>query len=58
MGRSTGVGGPRDWHVLSQLGADAFVIKPFDPLQIIGMAESLLARRAAWRPPPRSRRSS
>ena len=54
---ATGVGGPRDWQVLSQLGADGFVIKPFDPLQLIGMSESLLARRAAWRPPPRSQRS-
>ncbi len=47
---ATGVGGPSDWRVLSRLGADSFMIKPFDAIQLVSIAENLVAREAAWRP--------
>jgi serine/threonine-protein kinase len=50
---ATGVGGPSDWRVLSRLGADSFMIKPFDAIQLISIAENLIARETAWKPKKR-----
>jgi serine/threonine-protein kinase len=47
---ATGVGGPSDWRVLSRLGADSFMIKPFDAIQLVSIAENLVARETAWKP--------
>lgn len=47
---ATGVGGATDWRVLSALGADGFLVKPFDPAALIALVENLLAMEAAWRP--------
>ncbi|HJL18403.1 MAG TPA: serine/threonine-protein kinase [Sandaracinaceae bacterium LLY-WYZ-13_1] len=47
---ATAVGGPKDWQVLSQLGADSLMLKPFDPVQLVSLAENLVATRASWAP--------
>jgi serine/threonine-protein kinase len=52
---ATAVGGARDWQVLSQLGADSFIMKPFDPLHLISLVENLLGRKATWKPDPKRR---
>lgn len=39
---ATGTGGPAEWHKLSRLGASAFLVKPFDAIQLISLARGLL----------------
>ncbi|NUQ73582.1 MAG: protein kinase [Polyangiaceae bacterium] len=39
---ATGTGGPAEWHKLSNLGASAFLVKPFDAIQLITLARGLL----------------
>jgi serine/threonine-protein kinase len=55
---ATAVGGPSDWQVLSRLGADSLLLKPFDPSQLVSLVENLVAAPAAWHPKPRRRRRS
>jgi eukaryotic-like serine/threonine-protein kinase len=38
----TGTGGAADWHRLSELGASAFLVKPFDVGQLITLARGLV----------------
>lgn len=47
---ATAVGGATDWKVLAGLGADGFLVKPFDASLLIGMVEGLLSQHAAWKP--------
>ncbi len=47
---STAVGGPADWRLLSRLGAQAFLIKPYDLLQLVSAVEAVVGRRAKWYP--------
>jgi serine/threonine-protein kinase len=44
---ATGTGGPAEWHKLSRLGASAFLIKPFDAIQLITLARGLLGVTSA-----------
>ena len=39
---ATGTGGAAEWQRLSQLGASAFLVKPFDAGQLITLARGLL----------------
>jgi serine/threonine-protein kinase len=65
---ATGTGGAADWKRLSQLGASAFLVKPFDAGQLITLARGLLGIAAHDAPrslpptdrglAPASRRSS
>lgn len=50
---ATAVGGATDWRILSELGADGFLVKPFDAAHFVGLLENLLAREASWRPTKR-----
>jgi len=47
---ATAVGTASDWKVLSHLGADGFVVKPFDPSVLVTTVEGMLGRRSQWRP--------
>jgi serine/threonine-protein kinase len=38
----TGHGGAPDWELLSQLGADGFLVKPLDPYALIALARRVL----------------
>ncbi|MBC7172769.1 MAG: response regulator, partial [Polyangiaceae bacterium] len=40
----TGHGGAHDWGLLSQLGADGFIVKPLDPYSLIALARRVLGR--------------
>lgn len=43
----TAVAGPTDWRLLSTLGADGFLAKPFEPTQLVALARGVIdARRA------------
>ena len=42
---ATAVGGPTDWTLLSRLGADGFLSKPFDPAQLVTLARGVIERR-------------
>jgi serine/threonine-protein kinase len=53
---ATAVGGPSDWRVLTRLGADSLVLKPFDPSQLVSLVQNLVSEPAAWQPKPRRRR--
>jgi serine/threonine-protein kinase len=44
---ATGTGGPAEWHKLSRLGASAFLVKPFDAIQLITLARGLLGVTSA-----------
>lgn len=39
---ATGTGGAAEWHLLSRLGASAFLVKPFDAGQLITLARGLV----------------
>lgn len=39
---ATAVGGPTDWRLLSDLGADGFLGKPFEPAQLVALARGVL----------------
>ncbi len=41
----TGHGGAPDWGLLSQLGADGFLVKPLDPYELVALARRVLDRR-------------
>jgi serine/threonine-protein kinase len=43
----TGTGSGRDWKVLKEVGADAFLVKPFDALHAAALVRALVERRAA-----------
>ena len=47
---ATAVGGPADWRLLTQLGANAFLVKPFDPGQLVHTVEAIVGRASRWRP--------
>jgi len=38
----TASGGAPDWHILSSLGADGFLIKPLDPFALVALARKAL----------------
>ena len=40
----TGFGGASDWQVLSQLGADGFIVKPLEPESLIAASRRLVQR--------------
>jgi len=43
---ATGSGGASDWRRLASLGASAFLVKPFDPAQLVTLARGLLGLTA------------
>jgi serine/threonine-protein kinase len=38
----TASGGAPDWHLLSALGADGFLVKPIDPFALVALARKAL----------------
>jgi serine/threonine-protein kinase len=38
----TASGGAPDWHLLSSLGADGFLVKPIDPFALVALARKAL----------------
>lgn len=49
----TGVGGAKDWSVLSSLGADVFLPKPLDREELVRAVRRLIGR-SSLPPPPRA----
>ena len=47
---ATAVGGAADWRLLTQLGANAFMVKPFDPSQLVHTLEAIVGKKSRWRP--------
>jgi serine/threonine-protein kinase len=45
----TGNGTPADWRALSRMGADAFLVKPFDAAHAIALLRAMLGRTHAAR---------
>ncbi len=43
----TASGGAPDWHLLSALGADGFLVKPIDPFALIALARKALDTKGA-----------
>jgi len=41
---ASAVGGPTDWALLSRLGADGFIGKPFEPGQLVSLARGVLSQ--------------
>lgn len=48
----TAVGGASDWKLLSALGANAFLVKPFDPIQLEVAVRRLLGLSTTTSTPP------
>ncbi|MEM7449483.1 MAG: protein kinase [Myxococcota bacterium] len=46
----TAFGGGSDWRLLSNLGADGFLVKPIDPYALIALARRLAGRAESMRP--------
>lgn len=51
----TASGGAPDWHLLSALGADGFLVKPIDPFALIALARKALGGKKS-EPPTKRRR--
>lgn len=43
----TAVGGAQDWRILSTLGANAFIVKPFEPSELVDRVHRLLGDLSA-----------
>ncbi|MET0391053.1 MAG: protein kinase [Polyangiales bacterium] len=43
----TASGGAPDWHILSALGADGFLIKPIDPFALVALARKAVSTKKA-----------
>jgi serine/threonine protein kinase len=43
----TASGGAPDWHILSSLGADGFLIKPIDPFALVALARKAVGSKKA-----------
>jgi eukaryotic-like serine/threonine-protein kinase len=43
----TASGGAPDWHILSSLGADGFLIKPIDPFALVALARKAVNAKKA-----------
>ena len=50
----TASGGAPDWHLLSSLGADGFLVKPIDPTALIALARKAVGGKTARAKPRRS----
>ena len=46
----TASGGAPDWHLLSALGADGFLVKPIDPFALVALARKAVAAKKARGP--------
>jgi serine/threonine-protein kinase len=43
----TASGGAPDWHLLSSLGADGFLVKPIDPFALVALARKAVGAKKA-----------
>jgi serine/threonine-protein kinase len=43
----TAIAGPTDWRLLTRLGADGFLGKPYEPSQLVALARAVLDARSA-----------
>jgi serine/threonine-protein kinase len=50
----TASGGAPDWHLLSSLGADGFLVKPIDPTALIALARKAVDSKKTRAKPRRN----